>query len=38
MGESCEVVLPSGKSGKVLAQSFSDFFVNKIKFRQSDPT
>ena len=36
MGESSEVVLPSGKSSKVLAQEFSDFFVSKIETIRTD--
>jgi hypothetical protein len=36
MGESCKVVLPSGKSDKALAQSFNDCFANKIEKIRSD--
>jgi hypothetical protein len=31
MGANTDVVIPSGKSANVLAQDFSDFFVDKVE-------
>jgi len=36
MGETTDVVLPSGKSANVRAQYFSDFFVHKVEGIRSD--